>query len=328
MARKKEKGGTSAKAPTPGKVESNLEANLVDRDSLPEGIDPGATVEVHVDVPTRERYAAAITSVCRMGGLAAGRLLIDAKENLKHGDFEDMIERDLPFGPRTAERLMIVARNEVLSNPTHASLLPGAWTVLHELALVDEKLDAPGTLKEWVETGVVHPKIKREEVKTLVEDAIALKDESDAVGPDVEAADTPPPSSEDPPPLDDVDVAPPDAAPPPRPPRPKPPKPPKPDRDDVGENSAGEAARLRVDNERLHDEKRRLEIKINGLESELAEAKAGAGLDDDVRDFVNDLIARVADMAAEQREELFRMLREFLTDLPTSSTDDGLREAS
>jgi hypothetical protein len=323
IAKKRREAATSAKVTTSEKVQSDSEANAIDGDSPPprsEAIDAGATVEVHVDVPTRERYAAAITSVCRMGGLAAGRLLIDAKENLKHGDFEDMIERDLPFGPRTAERLMIVARNEVLSNPTHASLLPGEWTVLHELALVDKKLDAPGTLKEWIETGVVRPTLKRREVEALVDAARAPEGESD--GSDVEAADIPPPSSED------SDVAPPDAAPPPRPPRPKPPKPPKPDRDDVGENSAGEAARLRVDNERLHDEKRRLEIKINGLESELAEAKAGAGLDDDVRDFVNDLIARIADMAAEQREELFRMLREFLADLPTSSTDDGLREAS
>src|SRR5262249_15165538 len=127
-------------------------------------IEPGATIEFHIEVPTRERYAAAITSVCRLGGLAAGRLLIDAKEKLPHGTFEAMIESDLPFGPRTAERLMVVARNDVLSNPTHASLLPGTWTVLHELALVDEKLDAPGTLEEWIETGVVHPKIKRGEV--------------------------------------------------------------------------------------------------------------------------------------------------------------------
>src|SRR5262245_48313886 len=173
MAKRNKKAGTSAKAPASKKVRSGSETNPVSGDGpppedgagdsgkepkgtavAPRAIDPGATVETYVEEPTRERYAEAIASVCRRAGLAAGLLLIDAKEKLPHGDFEAMIESDLPFGPRTAERLMVVARNEVLSNPTHASLLPGTWTVLHELALVDKKLDAPGTLQGWMETGV------------------------------------------------------------------------------------------------------------------------------------------------------------------------------
>src|SRR5262245_30084031 len=128
MAKKRRKAAPSAKGATSREVQSDSEANSVDRDSPPPPI--------HVEEPTRERYAEAIISVCRKGALTIGMLLIDAKAKLKHGDFEGMIEDDLPFGPRTAERLMLVARNEVLSNPTRASLLPGAWTVLHELALV------------------------------------------------------------------------------------------------------------------------------------------------------------------------------------------------
>jgi hypothetical protein len=43
--------------------------------------------------------------------------------------------------------------------------------------------------------------------------------------------------------------------------------------DDIGENSDGEIARIRADNEKLRNDKRQLEIKITGLESEIAELK-------------------------------------------------------
>src|SRR5262249_19472291 len=181
---KKGKAETFAEVPASGEVQSDSEITPVSGDGPPPedgagdsgkerkgtavaplAIEPGATIETHIEEPTRERYVEAITSACRKAGLVTGMILLDAKETLKHGDFEAMIESGLPFGPRTAERLMVVARNEVLSNPTHASLLPGSWTVLHELALVDKALEAPGTLQGWIETGVVHPKLKRDEVK-------------------------------------------------------------------------------------------------------------------------------------------------------------------
>jgi hypothetical protein len=44
--------------------------------------------------------------------------------NVAHGSFELMIQEKLSFGPRTAERLMVVAHNSVLANTAHARLLP------------------------------------------------------------------------------------------------------------------------------------------------------------------------------------------------------------
>ena len=35
-----------------------------------------------------------------------------------------MIENDLPFKPRTAQRLMVIAADPRLADPTHVSLLP------------------------------------------------------------------------------------------------------------------------------------------------------------------------------------------------------------
>ena len=49
------------------------------------------------------------------------------KANLAHGEFTAMIDSDLPFSPRTAQRLMAVAQHAVIANPTHGSPLPASW---------------------------------------------------------------------------------------------------------------------------------------------------------------------------------------------------------
>jgi Protein of unknown function (DUF3102) len=63
-----------------------------------------------------------------------GRLLIEAKDDIGFGGFQEMIRAELPFGARTAQRLMEIAEDRVLSNATHASLLPASWMTLYELA--------------------------------------------------------------------------------------------------------------------------------------------------------------------------------------------------
>ncbi len=61
------------------------------------------------------------------GIVGTGRLLLGAKEALQHGDFEAMVEAELPFGPRAAQMLMAIARNPVLSNAKHRFALPPSW---------------------------------------------------------------------------------------------------------------------------------------------------------------------------------------------------------
>jgi Protein of unknown function (DUF3102) len=82
-----------------------------------------------------------------------GHALIDAKSNLPHGAFTEMIENDLPFSPRVAEHLMVIATNPALSNPKHASDLPVSWATLAELARLGagtvEKLTKVGSIRVW-----------------------------------------------------------------------------------------------------------------------------------------------------------------------------------
>jgi Protein of unknown function (DUF3102) len=71
----------------------------------------------------RARWAGQISAAWRSSIEAifeCGRLLIAAKDALDHGEFTKMVEHDLPFGERTAQRLMVIARDTRLTNPTHA----------------------------------------------------------------------------------------------------------------------------------------------------------------------------------------------------------------
>jgi N6-adenosine-specific RNA methylase IME4 len=93
------------------------------------------------------------------GVIEVGRLLTEAKAALDHGAFTEMIERDLPFKARTAQRLMAIAADERLSNPTHVSLLPPHWGTLYELTkLSNEQFEAK------IASGAIHPEMERRDV--------------------------------------------------------------------------------------------------------------------------------------------------------------------
>jgi hypothetical protein len=59
-----------------------------------------------------------------------------------HGEFLAMVENDLPFGDRTARRLMAIARDPRISNRTHASILPPSWMTLYELTKLGREISA------------------------------------------------------------------------------------------------------------------------------------------------------------------------------------------
>jgi hypothetical protein len=101
--------------------------------------------------------------------LTAGRALIVAKEQLEHGEFTRIfkdhpapVERPLPFGIRTGQRLMKIAEHPVLSDTTHASRLPTSWATLHELTRLPEPL-----LEKALAGGHVHPGLERRHVLAL-----------------------------------------------------------------------------------------------------------------------------------------------------------------
>jgi N6-adenosine-specific RNA methylase IME4 len=101
------------------------------------------------------------------GILDAGRLLCEAKVEIPHGSFEEMIERDLRFGPRTARMLMAIHRSERLRK--HASVLPTSWFTLYSLTTLNDEAFQIG-----IEHNLIRSDMERKDlnaIKTLMREA-------------------------------------------------------------------------------------------------------------------------------------------------------------
>ena len=70
--------------------------------------------------------------------LCRAPLTFISSSRLPRGEFLAMVASELPFGDRTARRLMAIARDPRISNRTHASLLPPSWMTLFELTKLDD----------------------------------------------------------------------------------------------------------------------------------------------------------------------------------------------
>lgn len=84
-----------------------------------------------------ERWTQTVASV-----FETARVLHEAKQSLPRQEFRDMLEKDLLFGRRKAEKLLEIAQNPELSDPKRAAMLPASWTKIAQIArLSGEELD-------------------------------------------------------------------------------------------------------------------------------------------------------------------------------------------
>ena len=107
------------------------------------------------------------------GIIEAGRVLIEAKNELEHGQFVNWVVRDLRFGnPQERDRrlslrkvqiLMFLAKNEVIANANHWYAFPPSWRTLWELTQIRPKQ----RLLELIANGTINPGITREEAVAL-----------------------------------------------------------------------------------------------------------------------------------------------------------------
>jgi hypothetical protein len=107
------------------------------------------------------------------GIIEAGRVLIEAKNELEHGQFTDWVVNELRFGTRKvgvrdadirkAEMLMFLARNEVISNPCHWHDFPPSPRTLWELTQIRPKQ----RLLELIANGTINSGMTREEAVAL-----------------------------------------------------------------------------------------------------------------------------------------------------------------
>lgn len=97
------------------------------------------------------------------GILEAGRLLIEAKEQLEHGQFGILVEKSLPFQPRTAQMLMKIAGHPRIANAIHGSLLPPYYRTLYDLTKLDD-----GAWALAMERGIIRPDMERKDLSPLL----------------------------------------------------------------------------------------------------------------------------------------------------------------
>jgi len=99
--------------------------------------------------------------------IECGQHLLDAKKALNsHGEWTKLLtdEKYLAFEERTAQRLMKIAKNPVLTKPTHGSLLPPSYRTLEVLSRIPND-----KLLIYIKKGDVHANMEREDAEELVE---------------------------------------------------------------------------------------------------------------------------------------------------------------
>ncbi|MBF0214857.1 MAG: DUF3102 domain-containing protein [Magnetococcales bacterium] len=114
---------------------------------------------------TVDDFAAWITQSWREsmeGIMETGRRLIEAKKTLPHGEFDAMIESQLPFSRVTALRLRRIAESDRFSNVSPVKHLPTSYSVLYEmLALPQEDFD------RLLDSGAINKDTTRNEIIEL-----------------------------------------------------------------------------------------------------------------------------------------------------------------
>jgi hypothetical protein len=94
--------------------------------------------------------------------IECGRILIEAKRKVGHGNWLTFVEK-LKFSDRTAEMLIKIAMHPVLSNPKHVSNLPRSWGTLHRLTCLEQS-----DLEELLKDGTVNCETERKHVDELI----------------------------------------------------------------------------------------------------------------------------------------------------------------
>ncbi|MGF7175876.1 DUF3102 domain-containing protein [Azospirillum doebereinerae] len=113
---------------------------------------------------TRAEFAADIQrewSNALEATVAVGRRLNEAKATLPHGDYEAMVEADLPFSAATARKLRKAAEL-VDSGEIALDRLPESYTTLYAIATLPDD-----TRQLAVEQGVIRPEVTRAELEAL-----------------------------------------------------------------------------------------------------------------------------------------------------------------
>ncbi|MBF0583086.1 MAG: DUF3102 domain-containing protein [Magnetococcales bacterium] len=97
------------------------------------------------------------------GILEVGKILVEAKAKLGHGQYMKMIENDLPFGYDTANKIKAIAEDKRMLNMELVPYLPPSWYALHKLTRLDDSV-----FYQAIKDGRIYPGMERKEVDSLI----------------------------------------------------------------------------------------------------------------------------------------------------------------
>ena len=120
-----------------------------------------ALLDAHVTCTSVDEFASEITRLwdeAQHRFVEIGRYLNEAKTSLGHGRFLPMVESQLPFGIRVAQKLMQVAE-AIDSEILPPERLPPSYNTVYELVTLKEEERAIA-----LERNIVRPDVKRDEV--------------------------------------------------------------------------------------------------------------------------------------------------------------------
>lgn len=91
--------------------------------------------------------------------IECGGLLVAAKAALPHGEFQKMVEGNLPFGASTARRLMAIANDKRITKRAHGLYLPPSWRTLYELTRLPDV-----AFLQKIADGTINPEMERRDI--------------------------------------------------------------------------------------------------------------------------------------------------------------------
>ncbi len=101
------------------------------------------------------------------GVCAIGQRLNDAKKSCDKGDWAKLLTTKLRFSQHKAQRFMRIAAKPALADAKSAPHLPSDYTVLADLALLDNRV-----IVDAISSKAIHPEMNRSEVRRLRNDAL------------------------------------------------------------------------------------------------------------------------------------------------------------
>lgn len=111
-----------------------------------------------------EQIAIQLTKTLK-GFIEIGRILNEAKLDLDKKSWQNLLNYELPFARRTAEKLMQIASDTRITNSNNFDKLPPHWTSLYELTQLEDDAFEAGLREE-----IITPDVGRKEIQKFRKD--------------------------------------------------------------------------------------------------------------------------------------------------------------